>query len=179
MANNSVLITGKSYWNKILGKPVPKYEMPTDTALQNREWTFDLAVDKETVTTLKKLGLGPKIKNKGDDRGNFIQFRRNATKQDADNTPNNPIKVVDHHGKPWDTKKPIGNGSTLNVRFNVWQGKKSAKPVVLAVQVWDLVEYNNGNGGFPVKEDDFDTANVDGNFGVVSDDISDDDSEVA
>jgi hypothetical protein len=172
MANNSTLITGKAFWTKILGKPVPKYEQPADAPLKDREWTFDLSVDNATVKVLKDLGLGSKIKNKQDDMGNYITFKRNATKNDEANTPNNPIKVVDHHGKPWDSKVSIGNGSTLNVRFNVYQGRKANKPVVLAVQVWDLVKYNNPNGDFPVKEEDFSTA-VGGDFSAV------DDSEVA
>ena len=150
----SHLITGKAFWYKAVGAPVPKYEKPNDAALIDREWVFDLAVDKATVKQLKALGLADKIKNKGDERGDFITFKRNAVKGD-NVTQNNPIKMVDHHGNPWNRSVKVGNGSTLNVRFNVYDGRRGKKQVVLAVQVWDLVKYEGSAGNdFPTKPAD-------------------------
>ena len=133
MAN--YLITGKAFYAKIVGKPVPKYQ-PED----GNEWAFDLAVDANGVAQLKKLGLADKIKTKNDERGNYIQFRRGEYKGDKI-TKNDPIPIVDHRNQAWDGKTLIGNGSTLNVRFSVYPGRKGNKAFVTAVQVWDHVEY--------------------------------------
>jgi len=148
------LIQGKGFYTKVLGKPQPAYDKTKN------EWSFDLALDKAGLAEAKRLGFAEKIKSKGDDRGQYITFRRAEFKGDGE-VRNQPFKVVDHHGKPWDDKKLIGNGSILNVRYNVYPGRKGNKPVALAIQVWELVPYL-GKNDFPTKEsgtaDDFTTA---------------------
>lgn len=146
------LIRGKAYWAKIVGKPTPGYDK------SKLEWSFDLSIDDETRKQLIKEGVGDRIKNKGDERGDFITFKRPAKRQDG--TDSKPIKVVDHHGNAWD-RRLIGNGSTLNVKFLINEYNAGPrvirKPAVLAVQVWDYVEYegknnNNFEDDFPVKD---------------------------
>lgn len=136
-----MLIQGKAKWAKIVGEPSWGYEN------KFKEWSIDVYVDEDTVKKLKAEGLGPKLKDKGN--GEYITFKRKELK--ADGTPNQPIRVVDHRGQPWDNRK-IGNGSTVNVNFVVNEYKPGQNNAnILSLQVWDLVPFEGGE--FPVKED--------------------------
>lgn len=139
-----MIINGKAYWAKIVGKPVDGYKN------QYKEWSFDLAIDKDTASMLKKQGLGKYLKNNDDDRGTYIHLRRKAKKKDG--TDSKPIKIVDHRGNDWDNRL-IGNGSELNVNvgINEFDGNLTLSPV--SVQVWNLVPYIP-KGQFPTREDD-------------------------
>ena len=137
-----MLIQGKAKWAKITGKPHAGYEGKFN------EWSIDVYVDEATEKKLKAEGLGPKLKDKGN--GTYITFKRKELKQDG--SPNQPIRVVDHKGEPWNDKVKIGNGSTVNVNFAInefGKGQKAAN--ILSLQVWDLVKYEGGE--FPVRED--------------------------
>ncbi len=116
---------------------------------KHREWSVDVYIDEETAHRLEVEGLKDKIKDKGN--GQYITFKRRELKMDG--SANQPIRVVDHHGEPWNPKTKIGNGSTVNVNFAIneyGKGQKSAN--ILSMQVWDLVTYEGGE--FPVKEDE-------------------------
>lgn len=150
MANKHQLKEVRVKWAKIIGKPQKGYNDGPE------QWAFDAFLNKDQVKELKALGLGPKIKDKGE--GPFIQFKRKAkevVKQDGTKTLNY-IPIFDHHNNPWGGAL-IGNDSILNVSFMVNQrpGYKGAKPTmaadVLAVQVWDLVEYHRPSD-FEVKD---------------------------
>lgn len=137
-----MLIQGKTKWCKIVGEPSWGY------LNSFKEWSVDVYVDEATQEKLKTQGLGPKLKDKGD--GTYITFKRKELK--ADGTPNQPIRVVDHHGEPWDNRK-IGNGSTVNVNFVPYEYKPGQTNVnILSLQVWDYVAYTGG-GEFPTRED--------------------------
>lgn len=138
------VITGKAYWFKVLGKPVPNYNK------DGFEWVFDVSLDAETLKVLKEQGLGPKIKNKGDDRGDFIQFKRNSEKRNGPDKgkANDPIRVIGPDGKTvWDNAVKVGNGSTIRVKYvlndTVDQRTKAKgrRADVLSVQIWELVPY--------------------------------------
>ena len=132
-------LTGKAFWCKVLGDPVENYRE------DGNEWTLDVTPNQKGIELLRRIGLGEKLRNKDDDRDDFITFRRNELKKDG--TPNNKIEVVDAEGNPWDEDKAIGNGSTVKVRFSVFEmpakGKFKAiiKPVIYKITVLDLVEY--------------------------------------
>jgi hypothetical protein len=137
-----MLIRGKAKWAKVIGAPVWGYEE------KHKEWSIDVYLDDETVARLTAEGLKSKIKDKGN--GQYITFKRRELKQDG--TANQPIRVVDHHGEPWNPKVRIGNDSTVNVNFAIneyGKGEKSAN--ILSLQVWDLVPYEGSE--FPTKED--------------------------
>lgn len=132
-------MTGKAFWCKVLGDPVENYQET------GNEWTVDVQPDVKGLALLKRVGLGEKVRNKDDDREDFITFRRNELKKDGQ--PNDKIEVVDADGNPWPEDKPIGNGSTVKVRFSVFEmparGKFKAiiKPVLYKITVVDLVEF--------------------------------------
>jgi hypothetical protein len=145
-----MMIQGKGYWARITGNPHNGYK---SEAPQDRLWSFDLSIADDVVQKFKAAGIADKIKNKNDERGNFVTWKRKAIKKDG--MPAKPIRVVDRAGQPWDPAKKIGNGSTLNVQFIINdEGSPNPRPSVLAVQVWELVEYEGGGGGdfeeFPV-----------------------------
>jgi hypothetical protein len=139
-----MLIRGTAKWAKITGEPSWGYEH------KHKEWSIDVYVDDPTIERLKSEGLKDKIRDKGN--GPFLTFKRREFKQDG--TPNQPIRVVDHHGESWDKRVKIGNGSTVNVNFAInefGKGQKSAN--ILSLQVWDLVKYEGGSE-FPTREDE-------------------------
>lgn len=139
-----MLIQGKAKWSKVTGAPSWGYKD------QYKEWSIDVYLNEETAQKLKDEGLGAKLKDKGN--GTYITFKRKELK--ADGSPNQPIRVVDHRGQPWDQKVKIGNDSVVNVNFAIneyGKGEKSAN--ILSMQVWELVEYGGGDG-FPTREDD-------------------------
>lgn len=141
-----MIIKGKAYWAKIVGDPQPGYDKT------QKEWSIDLSIDEATKALLKKEGVGSKVKNSDDVRGDYITFKRKAIRQDGE--PAKPIRVVglgpDKKGL-WD-KTLIGNGSEVNVSFVINEGtynlKPYKKPSIIAVQVVNLVPYEGKDDGF-------------------------------
>lgn len=143
----------KGFWCKVVGNPVPGFDEGS------LEWSFDVSLDEATVDgkpaldVLKAAGLGPRIKNKDDEKGNFLHLKRNAVKRDGE--PAKPIQIVDSQNKPWDDRK-IGNGSILNVSVMVQEYGDKKKPKVtvrpMALQVWSLVPYDGKK--FPTRADE-------------------------
>jgi hypothetical protein len=143
-----MLIQGKAKWAKVIGDPVWGYEN------KFKEWSVDVYVDEATAEKLKSEGLGDKLKDKGN--GLYITNKRKELKKDG--TPNQPIRVVDHHGEAWDKRK-IGNGSTVNVNFVINEYKPGQNNAnILSMQVWDYVSYEGGE--FPVREDNDDVQSL-------------------
>lgn len=139
-----MLIRGNAKWAKITGKPHAGYEGKFN------EWSVDVYVDEDTVKKLKDEGLGKKLKDKGN--GEYITFKRKELK--IDGSSNQPIRIVDHKGEPWNDNVKIGNGSVVNVNFIInefGKGEKAAN--ILSLQVWELVKYEGGDG-FPTRTDE-------------------------
>lgn len=138
-------ISGTSFWCQLLGEPVLNYNK------DGKEWSIDVGqLSEDTQKILIKLGLGPKIKNKGDDRGAFITFKRNSVKKGGPKAgeANKPIKIVGPDGKTeWDPAIKIGNGSEVRVRFSVNEvvggpaKKKFIRGDILSMQVWKHVPF--------------------------------------
>lgn len=156
-----MIIKGKTTWCSILGKGKPGFDK--DDPMQT-EWSFDLSLTPETKKILTDLGLKSKIKNKGDDRGDFFQFKKKCWYKDRETGKfehAKPINVVDGQKKPWDQTKLIGNGSTLNVSFTVKDETYGSKPykkiLIGGVQVWEHVPYE-GRLDFPTNNSGFDTS---------------------
>lgn len=151
MANNTTTVTlrGKASFAKILGAPVLNYSK------DGKEWKMDLVITKDTVKEVKGYGIGDRVKSKDDylDGRPFLSFKQAELRKDG--TPNDPIKVVDINGKPWDHTKLIGNESDVDVKFRVVDygvGKKNGV-YIAAVRILNLVPYERQEFA-PVTEDD-------------------------
>jgi hypothetical protein len=134
---NMPIRSGKVYYSKVFGRGSKNYDG------DGMEWSFDLAVDENTLAEMEKEGVKSKFKNKSDDRGDFYQFRKDTVKRDGQ--PAKPIEVVDKRGKPWDTSVIIGNGSLVDVKYLLkeydFKGKKGIRRNILAIRVKDHVPY--------------------------------------
>jgi len=115
----TVYLIGTGNWMKVLGDPVDNYNK------DGKEWTLDFTPDAAAVAELRRLGVDHKLKNKGDERENFLTLKQRATKPDG--TPARPITVVDARNHLWDPKidargevtNKIGNMSTVEVKLDV------------------------------------------------------------
>lgn len=131
-------ITGLAYWAKIVGKPGKAYN-PGEFS-----WSIDVSLDAEAKKTILDLGL--KVRNKGDERGDFYTFERRELKKKT-GVPNKPIYVTDAEGGKFPDGVLIGNKSLVNVKFNIFEvtafGKLPPhnKEAILEVQVLELVPY--------------------------------------
>lgn len=132
-------MTGTVYWEKLRGEPQPSYDEAKN------EWSIDITPDARGGDLLKRIGLAGKLRNKDDDRGDFITFRRPELKKDG--TANGHVEIVDEAGEPWPEDVLIGNGSQVKVKFGVLdlpaKGKFKAfiKPILYKVTVTKLVEF--------------------------------------
>jgi len=123
------IITGKCYWAKVHA-PDTTYEPA---------WSIDICLDDNNREAIMQDGLA--IKNKGDDRGDFIQIKQKVNRRDG---TENPAPVVLDAQKNTMTKL-IGNGSLVNVQYTPFEwemnGKKGVSPILKKVQVVNLVPY--------------------------------------
>lgn len=144
------IISGKAYWASIIN-PNTTFE-PC--------WKIDVALDEESKAKVEADGLS--VKNKGDERGDFITLKRNLSTRDG--TPKDPPEVVDAKKNKWDGAA-IGNGSVVNVKYKAYdynyRGKSGRSAELLKVQVVDLIPYgDNGKDfdavdGYTVEETSF------------------------
>lgn len=151
------MFQGKARYAKIVGKPVEGF----DPGEKNKVWTTDVVIDEATEAKLVQEGA-PASQFKTDDKTGerYITLKRKAYK--ADGTAAKPIKIKDDQTRDWDqdfedrpANQLIGNGSVLNVMYNIneWTfGKKKGMRVdPLAIQVWEHVKYEGGSQ-FPVAD---------------------------
>jgi len=146
-----MVIRGKAFWAKVLGQPGWGYKK------QHKEWSTDVAITPKDKERLLAEGMGKQyIKNKDDERGDFLTFRRRELKRDG--TPGKPISVFDKRGQPWPQETLIGNGSAVNIKIalNGVDGQKELKPGLIKMQVVELVEFEgrDDDEDFPVYDDD-------------------------
>lgn len=127
----------------------------------HKEWSFDFSLDEATEKKLLAEGMSKDyIKNKGDDRGNFLSFKRRELKRDG--TPSKPFEVKDKYGNDWDHSKKIGNGSVMDVKIvlNEVDGQKGLKPSAIKMKVHELVEFGDDfeyeSGGGSSDEENWD-----------------------
>jgi hypothetical protein len=122
------VLNGKAYWASVV--------TPNTTFDEDGVYSIDLAVDEENKKSAVSEGLS--IKNKGDERGDFVTIKRKAKRKDG--SLKRPLQNT-----------LIGNGSTVNVLFKTyeWNHKptnRSGKSADLqAVQVVNLIPYEGSN----------------------------------
>jgi len=127
------VINGKSFWAKL-----NQAQNPFDP--DKPRWSIDVALDKKGVKQMEKEGCT--IKNKDDDRGDFVTIYKDQFLTDGTELPK--PRVMDSQ-KNLINGTLIGNGSLVNVSYkprsyNV-RGRKGVRPVLRDVQVVELVEY--------------------------------------
>lgn len=168
LPTGSLLVTGLSSYAKILGDPVDNY------LKDNKEWTFDLQINQETVRELKAQGLGKIIKTKDGylDDEPFLRFKQKYNLGNGRTAK--PIKVVDRNGKEWDQEALIGNGSVLRVRFSVKDYGTTVGVYPQAVQVVKHVAYNGGADFPEIEDDEFGDAETPSSKSKATDDFDDD-----
>jgi len=149
-----MIIKGIAQWAKIL-KPVDNYGATA------KEYTMDLLIEPEVVDALKEEKLGNKIKEKEGYDLPYIKFVQPEKTRDGELLT--PPRVKDRYGRDWDSEVLIGNGSVVNVRFDIREGVFNKtpwrKPALREVQVWEHVpvapredfEYDEGE---PLAEPD-------------------------
>lgn len=137
-------LSGRLFWAKVTGNPVPNYGGDA------REWTFEFEPDEAGVAILKKHGLLDRLKEKEDaknpDKGRFLVLRKKEFS--ADGSENAPIRLYDKDQNKWNGDL-IGNGSKADVKIDIRDygvgKKKGVYPV--AIRVTDAVEYQSSEFG--------------------------------
>ena len=137
-----MVISGKAYWASIA--------TPNTTFDPDGVWTVDVGnLDKAAIDQLKNDGLT--VKNKGDDRGDFVTIKRNVRRKDGQmiRTPD----LVDAKKRQM-SNTMIGNGSDVNVLYSTYdwefKGRKGTSADLKSIQVTNLIPYSSG------IEEDFD-----------------------
>ena len=128
------VITGTAYWAAITN--------PNTTFDSDGIWSIDVAnLDKKNLEMVKKDELA--IKNKGDDRGDFVTVKRRVRRKDG--SLNRAPDLVDGQKRTM-TNTLIGNGSKVNVHYTTYEwefkGRAGVSADLRAVQVVDLIPYN-------------------------------------
>jgi|TARA_Y100000310_G_scaffold79311_1_gene76030 hypothetical protein len=128
------VITGTAYWAAITN--------PNTTFDSDGIWSIDVAnLDKKNLEIVKKDGLA--IKNKGDDRGDFVTVKRRVRRKDG--SLNRAPDLVDGQKRTM-TNTLIGNGSKVNVHYTTYEwefkGRAGVSADLRAVQVVELIPYN-------------------------------------
>ena len=131
------VISGTAYWAKV---HQPHFDQYNEQGI----FSIDVTVDAKTKKQLQDLGLGPRIKNKGDERNDFVTIKRKYTRKDG--TKNSAPRVVDSKKTPISSDVLIGNGSLVNVAFDTYdynvKGNQGVGASLKAVQVIKLIEYS-------------------------------------
>jgi|TARA_R110002020_G_scaffold21200_1_gene71916 hypothetical protein len=137
-----MVISGKAYWASIA--------TPNTTFDPDGVWTVDVGnLDKTSIDQLKEDGLT--VKNKGDDRGDFVTIKRKVRRKDGQ--MNRTPDLVDAKKRQM-SNTMIGNGSDVNVLYSTYdwefKGRKGTSADLKSIQVTNLIPYSSG------VEEDFD-----------------------
>ena len=144
------VIKGSAYWASIVS--------PNTTFDSDGVWSIDVAnLDKKNLEVAKTDGL--EIKNKGDDRGDFVTVKRKVRRKDG--SMNKAPEVKDAQKRTM-INTLIGNGSEVNVLYSTYEwefkGRSGVSADLRAIQVTNLVPYNvdaDADEAFEVVPDGF------------------------
>lgn len=144
----SKVMSGTAYWASVI---TPNTKFDADGV-----WTIDVGnLDDLNKKKAQKDGLT--IKNKGDEKEDFVTFKRKV--RNAKGNLNRQPNVVDAN-KRLITETMIGNGSKVNVLYEPFEwnfgGKTGVSADLRAVQVTELVPYTTEeDDAFDVIPDGF------------------------
>lgn len=155
------VLSGKAYWTSI-SSPNTTYE-PV--------WSVDLSLTGDQLAKAKKMGLP--IKNKQDDRGDFVKIKRKVKRRDGSDNKQPSLKDAQKRDM---LGTLVGNGSDVNVAFKTydWEyaGQKGIGTDLMAVQVVNLIPYGGSeDDAFDVVPDGFVSEDGDDAFASMDDDI--------
>ena len=144
----SKVISGTAYWASVIN---PNTKFDADGV-----WTIDVG-NLDDLNKKKAQKDGITIKNKGDDKGDFVTIKRKV--RNAKGSLNRQPNVVDAQ-KRLITETMIGNGSKVNVLYEPFEwnfgGKTGVSADLRAVQVTELVPYTTEeDDAFDVVPDGF------------------------
>ena len=136
-------VIGRAYFANVV-TPNTKYD---------DKWEVNLVLDDETLSEFESRGH--EIKEK--DYGRFLNFKRNVNrKSGGQNT--RPV-LINEERERVDTLPKIGNGSLVKVQYSEYSWEYADKAGIgrdlRAMQLLDLVEYNEPDGAGMYDEDDF------------------------
>jgi len=141
-------MSGTAYWASVI---TPNTKFDADGV-----WTIDVGnLDDLNKKKAQKDGLT--IKNKGDEKEDFVTFKRKV--RNAKGNLNRQPNVVDAN-KRLITETMVGNGSKVNVLYEPFEwnfgGKTGVSADLRAVQVTELVPYTTEeDDAFDVVPDGF------------------------
>jgi hypothetical protein len=144
------VIKGNAYWASIVS--------PNTTFDSDGVWSIDVGnLDKKNIEIAKNDGL--EIKNKGDDRGDFVTVKRKVRRKDG--SMNKAPEVKDAQKRTM-INTLIGNGSEVNVLYSTYEwefkGRSGVSADLRAIQVTNLVPYNvdaDADEAFEIVPDGF------------------------
>ena len=130
-----MVISGKAYWTSIAS--------PNTTFDPDGVWTIDVGnLDKNSIDQLKTDGLT--VKNKGDDRGDFVTIKRKVRRKDGQ--MNRTPDLVDAKKRQM-TSTMIGNGSDVNVLYGTYdwefKGRTGTSADLKSIQVTNLIPFSS------------------------------------
>lgn len=144
------VLSGKSHWATIT----------TPNTTFEPVWSIDLALSGAELAKAQNLGLA--IKNKGDDRGDFVSIKRKVNRRDGSQNTAPALKDAQKRDMG---NTLIGNGSDVNVLFKTFEweyaGKSGVGTDLQAVQVVNLIPYGADEdfdvvpSGYSASEDAF------------------------
>lgn len=142
-ANNkaTLFLSGKIYWAKVTGDPVPNYGGDA------REWTFEFEPDAEGLKQLKAHKLTDRLKDKENPDRKVLVLKQSEFRKDG--KPNKHIRIYDVDDEEWNMETLIGNGSDADAKLDVRDygvgKKKGVYPA--AIRVTELVKYQSSEFG--------------------------------
>ena len=140
MASNTYYISGTANWAKVFANNKDKNE---DFHGPGGAYTLDLVVDKEEEDAFKATGARTSPKMTAD--GTSIKFKRKHVHPTISEF-GGPPQVVDAEKNSWDGTL-IGNGSTVELAYTVYDTKMGTGTRLEGVRIIEHVELPPMEGG--------------------------------
>ena len=142
-------LSGKAYWASVTN-PNTTFE-PV--------WSVDLAVKDGELDKARQMNLS--IKNKSDERGDFVTIKRKVNRKDG--SENQRPALMDSNKNDMGNTL-VGNGSDVNVLFKTYEweyaGKMGIGTELQKVQVTKLIEYIDNSEDLDVVPDGYSAVNA-------------------
>lgn len=139
-------------WCKLLGEPRTNYNE------DGKEWSVDFLLDDDQIKELESNGFSADFYLKKKERGSselkvledgrkILTYRR--PEKNADDKENKRVIVIDGEGMPWEQEKLIGNGSIVDIQYNVFElaakrgNPKRGKLALIKMMVRELVPFES------------------------------------